>query len=87
MVPPDSKDNKVCLTTLSHTLPAENLLEDANGLLRLPVHGGRSNAAVTARRGGLLLLLPADARSSDDVTAFAGAVKHPRSNLLRLVAV
>ena len=61
------------LTTLSHrTLPAENLLEDADGLRR-PPYTGRAwrNKSVPSPRCGSLLRSPsADVRSSDDAIAF-----------------
>ena len=52
----------------------ENLLEDTDGLRRLPlrraIEGRRSNPSVPSRRGSLLRSIVADARSSDDVIAF-----------------
>ena len=48
-------------------LPAENLLEDTDGLLRPP---SPSNPPATSRWGGLRILLSADVHSADDVIAF-----------------
>ena len=55
-------------------LHTENLLEDADGLLRRPFcplsKGGRSTPLETSRCGGLLPSIAADVRSSDDVVAY-----------------
>ena len=69
--------NGQCVGQLCHALGnREHLLEDADAFLRahLSSTGGSTTASVTSRCGGLLLSLPADVRSADDVVAYLKAI-------------